>query len=84
VLGAANRNVSEDCLHLNVWTQGLDDGGKRPVMLWLHGGGYDQGSGGSVGYDGLALAKYHNVVMVSINHRLNALGYMYPRRHSRR
>jgi para-nitrobenzyl esterase len=77
VLGAANRNVSEDCLHLNAWTQGLNDGGKRPVMLWLHGGGYDQGSGGSVGYDGLGLAKYHNVVMVSINHRLNALGYLY-------
>src|SRR5262245_10496793 len=77
VLGATKRNVSEDCLYLNVWTQGLNDGGKRPVMVWLHGGGYDQGSGGSVGYDGLGLAKYHDVVTVSVNHRLNVLGYVY-------
>jgi para-nitrobenzyl esterase len=77
VLGAPTRNVSEDCLHLNVWTQGLNDGGKRPVMVWLHGGGYDQGSGGSVGYDGLGLAKYHNVVTVTLNHRLNVFGYLY-------
>lgn len=77
VLGAPTRNVSEDCLYLNVWSKGLNDGGKRPVMVWLHGGGYDQGSGGSVGYDGLALAKHHDVVTVSINHRLNVLGYMY-------
>lgn len=77
VLGSRSGNTSEDCLYLNVWTKGLNDGGKRPVMVWLHGGGYDQGSGGSVGYDGLALAKYHDVVMVSINHRLNVLGYSY-------
>jgi para-nitrobenzyl esterase len=77
VLGAPTRNTSEDCLYLNVWSKGLKDGHKRPVMVWLHGGGYDQGSGGSVGYDGLALAKHHDVVTVSINHRLNVLGYMY-------
>jgi len=77
VLGAPTRNTSEDCLYLNVWSKGLGDGGKRPVMVWLHGGGYDQGSGGSVGYDGLGLAKHHDVVAVSINHRLNVLGYMY-------
>lgn len=78
VLGPAKGSkASEDCLHLNVWTQGLNDGGKRPVMVWLHGGGFDQGTGGAVGYDGLALAKKHNVVSVSINHRLNALGYTY-------
>ena len=76
-LGAPTRNTSEDCLYLNVWSTGVNDGGKRPVMLWIHGGGYDQGSGGSVGYDGLALAKHHDVVTVSINHRLNVLGYMY-------
>lgn len=69
--------ASEDCLVLNVWSQGLNDGGKRPVMVWLHGGGYDQGTGGSVGYDGLALAKNQNVVTVTINHRLNAFGYLY-------
>jgi para-nitrobenzyl esterase len=77
VLGAPTRNVSEDCLYLNVWSKGLGDGGKRPVMVWLHGGGYDQGSGGSVGYDGLGLAKHHDVVTVSLNHRLNVLGYLY-------
>jgi len=77
VLGAKTGNFSEDCLYLNVWTKGLSDGGKRPVMVWLHGGGYDQGAGGSVGYDGLALSKYHDVVMVSLNHRLNVLGYSY-------
>ena len=78
VLGPAKGSKSsEDCLHLNVWTQGLGDGGKRPVMVWLHGGGFDQGTGGAIGYDGLALAKHHNVVTVSINHRLNALGYTY-------
>jgi para-nitrobenzyl esterase len=77
VLGSHSTNTSEDCLYLNVWTRGINDGGKRPVMVWLHGGGYDQGSSGSVGYDGLALAKYHDVVMVSLNHRLNVLGYSY-------
>ena len=77
VLGANNRNTSEDCLYLNVWSKGLGDGAKRPVIVWLHGGGYDQGSGGSVGYDGLGLAQHHDVVTVSINHRLNVLGYMY-------
>jgi para-nitrobenzyl esterase len=77
VLGAPTHNVSEDCLYLNVWSKGLGDGGKRPVMVWLHGGGYDQGSGGSVGYDGLGLAKHHDVVTVSLNHRLNVLGYLY-------
>jgi para-nitrobenzyl esterase len=76
VLGAPTRNTSEDCLYLNVWSKGLDRS-KRPVMVWLHGGGYDQGSGGSVGYDGLGLAKHHDVVTVSINHRLNVLGYSY-------
>jgi para-nitrobenzyl esterase len=77
VLGAPTRNTSEDCLYLNVWSRNLGERKKLPVMLWLHGGGYDQGSGGSVGYDGLALAKHHDVVTVSINHRLNVLGYVY-------
>lgn len=77
VLSPANNNTSEDCLYLNVWSQGLNDGGKRPVMVWLHGGGYDQGSGGSVGYNGFALAMKHDVVSVTLNHRLNVLGYLY-------
>jgi para-nitrobenzyl esterase len=77
VLAATSKITSEDCLNLNVWTQGLSDGVKRPVMVWLHGGGFDHGSSGSVGYDGLALAKCQDVVVVSLNHRLNALGYLY-------
>jgi para-nitrobenzyl esterase len=74
---AAKAGPSEDCLYLNVWTKGLDDGAKRPVMVWIHGGGYDQGSGGSLGYEGAALAKHQGVVAVSLNHRLNVLGYLY-------
>ncbi len=70
-------DASEDCLSLNVWTRGLRDNKKRPVMFWIHGGGYDQGAGGSVGYDGAALAKHHDVVVVSVNHRLNVLGYLH-------
>ena len=77
VLGATKQDASEDCLYLNVWTKGLGDGGKRPVMVWLHGGGFDQGMGGAVGYDGLALAKNQDVVSVSLNHRLNVFGYLY-------
>src|SRR5262245_58021620 len=74
---AGTAGPSEDCLYLNVWTRGLNDGGKRPVMVWLHGGGYDQGSGGAPGYDGAALAQHQDVVVVSVNHRLNVLGYLY-------
>ena len=74
---AAKVGPSEDCLYLNVWTKGLGDGAKRPVMVWIHGGGYDQGSGGSLGYEGAALAKHQDVVAISLNHRLNVLGYLY-------
>src|SRR5215471_17289431 len=74
---AGTAGPSEDCLYLNVWTRGLGDGGKRPVMVWLHGGGYDQGSGGAPGYDGAGLAQHQDVVVVSVNHRLNVLGYLY-------
>jgi len=78
VLGATNRNdTSEDCLYLNVWTRGVNDGRKRPVMVWFHGGGLDQGTGGSIGYDGAGLALRQDVVTVTVNHRLNVLGYLY-------
>jgi para-nitrobenzyl esterase len=78
ILGAAKANdASEDCLYLNVWTRGLGDSKKRPVMVWFHGGGYDQGVGGSIGYDGAGLAQYQDVVVVSVNHRLNVLGYLF-------
>lgn len=66
---------SEDCLYLNVWTPGLGDGGKRPVMVWLHGGGYAQGSGASSAYEGTNIARRGDVVAITINHRLNTFGY---------
>lgn len=66
----------EDCLCLNLWTAGLDDGA-RPVMVWLHGGGYSAASGGWDCYNGARLAENHDVVLVAINHRLNAFGYLH-------
>jgi para-nitrobenzyl esterase len=63
---------SEDCLFLNVWTTGLSDGRKRPVMVWLHGGFFAVGSGD---IDGANLARSGELVVVSLNHRLNILGY---------
>ena len=65
----------EDCLVLNVWTPGVADGAKRPVMVWLHGGAFSSGSGSSPITDGTNLARRGDVVVVSINHRLNALGF---------
>ena len=64
---------NEDCLVLNVFTTGLE--GKRPVMVWLHGGGFASGSGTS--YDGTRLSKRGDVVVVTINHRLNVFGYLH-------
>ncbi len=69
--------TSEDCLVLNVWTPGLRDGKRRPVMVWLHGGGYVSGSGAAPATDGTRLARQGDVVIVTLNHRLNALGYLY-------
>jgi para-nitrobenzyl esterase len=69
--------MSEDCLHLNVWTPALRDGGKRPVMVWFHGGGYSVGSGGNERYDGENLCTRQDVVLITINHRLNVFGYLY-------
>ena len=67
----------EDCLVLNVFTTGVNDGRKRPVMMWIHGGGYTYGSGSSLGYDGANLARTGDVVVVCINHRLNIVGHLY-------
>ncbi len=67
----------EDCLRVNVWTPGLNDNRKRPVLFWIHGGGYSAGSGQELkSYDGENLAKRGDVVVVSVNHRLNAVGYL--------
>jgi para-nitrobenzyl esterase len=67
----------EDCLRLNVWTPAADDRSKRPVMVWLHGGGYEAGSSQELpSYDGENLSRRGDVVVVSINHRLNVFGYL--------
>ncbi len=68
---------NEDCLFLNVWTPGLGDGKKRPVMVWLHGGGFMAGSGAWPVYDGTNLARKGDAVVVTVNHRLNVFGYLY-------
>jgi para-nitrobenzyl esterase len=69
--------MSEDCLRLNVWTPSLARDGRRPVMVYLHGGGFRSGSGGSLLYDGTALAGKHDVVVVTLNHRLSLFGFLY-------
>ena len=75
--GRSNEKQSEDCLFLNVWTPGLRDGRKRPVMFYIHGGAYNNGSGSSPLYDGVRLCRRGDVVVVTVNHRLNAFGYLY-------
>ena len=67
----------EDCLRVNVWTPGINDRGHRPVMVWLHGGGFDAGSGNDLpAFDGHNLAHRGDVVVVTLNHRLNLLGFL--------
>ena len=67
--------MDEDCQNLNVWTPGTDDA-KRPVLVWLHGGGFEAGSSiEHVAYDGSNMSRLGDVVVVSVNHRLNILGY---------
>ena len=68
--------ADEDCLNLNVWTPGTD-GKKRPVLVWLHGGGYSAGSAiEHIAYEGENMARYGDAVVVTVNHRLNILGYL--------
>jgi para-nitrobenzyl esterase len=76
ILGAADTTPeTEDCLTLNVWTPGL--AAKRPVMVWLHGGAFAYGSGNRAVTEGANLAKRGDVVVVSVNHRLNICGYLH-------
>jgi para-nitrobenzyl esterase len=69
--------MSEDCLLLNVWTPGPARNQRRPVMVWLHGGGFRTGSGNSIFYEGKSLAQKHGVVVVTVTHRLNVFGYLH-------
>jgi para-nitrobenzyl esterase len=68
--------AGEDCLRLNVWTPSTG-GGRRPVMVWLHGGGFAQASGSFIIYDGANLSRRRDVVVVTLNHRLNVFGFLY-------
>jgi para-nitrobenzyl esterase len=78
VVTALNRLTpqSEDCLSINVFTPGVDNK-SRPVMVWMHGGGFSAGSGNYLLYDGTNLAKKEDVVVVSVNHRLNLFGFLH-------
>jgi para-nitrobenzyl esterase len=68
--------MSEDCLVLNVYTPGLRDGARRPIMVWLHGGLWENASGGGPGFDGTILARDGDVMVVTLNHRINLFGYL--------
>jgi para-nitrobenzyl esterase len=73
----SEKEASEDCLGLNVWTPALYDQRRRPVMVWLHGGGFSTGSGSRNVFDGTRLSQRGNVVVVTLNHRLNVFGFLY-------
>jgi para-nitrobenzyl esterase len=74
---ADGQPISEDCLFLNIFTPALRDGGKRPVLFYIHGGGFNNGSGSHPLYDGGNLCRRGDVVVVTVNHRLNSFGYLY-------
>ena len=76
MLGAASPPTGDDHLTLNIWTPGLDDA-KRPVLFWIHGGAFVTGTGSTPWYDGTAFATQHDVVVVTINYRLGALGFLH-------
>ncbi|WP_162179533.1 carboxylesterase/lipase family protein [Thermogemmatispora carboxidivorans] len=70
------RPISEDCLYLNIWSPAADEG-KRPVMVYIHGGAFTIGSASDPWYDGTSFAERHNIVVVSLNYRLGILGFVY-------
>ena len=76
LLPSERQPQSEDCLFLNIWTPGLD-GGRRPTLVWIHGGGFTIGSGSEAYYEGAALAARGDAVVVTINYRLGALGFLH-------
>ncbi|MEA3055812.1 MAG: para-nitrobenzyl esterase [Actinomycetota bacterium] len=76
MLGSGAPPTGEDCLSLNIWTPATDDAA-RPVLFWIHGGAFVTGSGATPWYDGEAFARNHDVVVVTINYRLGALGFLH-------
>lgn len=75
--GLADWAQSEDCLHLNVWTPGVGDNGTRPVMVWFHPGAHSSDTSNRPETDGARLSRRGDVVVVTVNHRLNVFGYLY-------
>lgn len=75
-IGDIDAPQSEDCLHLTVWTPATDSAG-RPVLVWFHGGAWQGGGGALDWYDGATLATRGNIVVVGVNYRLGALGWLY-------
>jgi para-nitrobenzyl esterase len=78
LIGVALRQQSQDCLYLNVWTPGTGRA-RRPVLVWIHGGAFLMGSGSTALYDGFHLAKAGDAVVVTVNYRLGALGFLNAR-----
>jgi para-nitrobenzyl esterase len=76
LLGAGQPPIGDDCLSLNIWTPGVD-GAERPVLFWIHGGAFVTGTGSTPWYDGTNFARQHDVVVVTINYRLGALGFLH-------
>ena len=76
LIGIATHETSEDCLYLNVWTPALDDA-KRPVLVWIHGGGNTVGAGSQPRVNGSRMARIGDVVVVTINYRLGAFGFLH-------
>jgi para-nitrobenzyl esterase len=76
-INAHDRAMSEDCLHVNVWTPGVHDAARRPVMVWFHPGAFSSGTSNELEADGARLARRGDVVVVTVNHRLNAFGHLY-------
>jgi para-nitrobenzyl esterase len=75
-LGTGDQPTAEDCLSVNVWTPGTDEA-RRPVMVWIHGGAFTTGAASTPWYDGARMASHGDVVLVSGNYRLGALGFSY-------
>jgi para-nitrobenzyl esterase len=75
-LGNKTDNANEDCLYLNIWSPGADEK-LRPVMVWIHGGAFKDGSGSSAAYNGTSFAEHGDVVVVTINYRLGVLGFLH-------
>jgi para-nitrobenzyl esterase len=75
--GEAVQIPGEDCLQLNVWTPEINASHRRPVMVYMHGGGFSGGCGHDLlSYEGESLARNHDVVVLNHNHRLNVFGYL--------